>query len=342
MSDANKPTAKDKALAEATVWRVHLTEQGAETSEGFELWLTEPGHAEAWAQISNTWDYLGEQANEAELVAARQAALGDARRAQAVRRRPANWRTAGQGIAAALLLGLIAFGGYWWITSPDDYETAIGERRVVTLADGSRVSLDSNSEVTVRYTKNARDLHLVRGQARFDVAHNVERPFSVIAGDQKVVATGTAFNIDVTGPKVLVTLIEGHVVVLDEDKSKTINPIDTPSPLPKPSVELKAGQQLAALPEAPPTIATANLQRVTAWTSGQLMFDNETLADVVARVNRYTKTPIQIDGPKVANLKISGVFNTGDIAGFVDTVTHYLPVEAVLQDDGHIALKTKS
>ncbi|HEV2618353.1 MAG TPA: FecR domain-containing protein, partial [Acidobacteriaceae bacterium] len=269
MSEANKPTPNDKALAEGTVWRVHLTEQGAETSEAFEAWLTEPGHAQAWAQISSAWDYLGEHANEAELVAARQAALGDARRAQAQRRRPKNWARIGQGIAAALLLGLLAFGSYWWITSPDDYETAIGERRVVTLTDGSRVSLDSNSEVTVRYSKSARDLHLLRGQARFDVAHNVERPFSVIAGDQKVIATGTAFNIDVTGPKVLVTLIEGHVVVLDEDKPSTTIPSDTPSPLPKPSVELKAGQQLAALPQAPPTIATANLQRVTAWTTGQ-------------------------------------------------------------------------
>ncbi len=341
MSEANKPTPKDKSLAEATVWRVHLTEQGAETSEGFELWLTEPGHAEAWAQISTTWDYLGAHAHEAELVAARQAALGDARRAQAARRRPANWRTAARAIAAALLLGLIAFGGYWWITSPDDYETAIGERRVVTLADGSRVSLDSNSEVTVRYSKSARDLHLLKGQARFDVAHNVERPFSVIAGDQKVIATGTAFNIDVTGLKVLVTLIEGHVVVLDEDRP-LLGLMDAPSPIARPSVELKAGQQLAAFRTAPPIIVTANIQRVTAWTTGQLMFDNETLADVIARVNRYTESPIEIDDPKVARLRISGVFNTGDIAGFVDTVTHYFPVEAVTQDDGHIALKTKS
>ena len=84
-------------------------------------------------------------------------------------------------------------------------------------------------------------LHLLKGQARFDVAHDKSRPFSVVAGNQKVIATGTAFNIDMAGPKVLVTLIEGHVVVLDEnDAAKPVAAVWS-----RP-VELQAGQQLAA------------------------------------------------------------------------------------------------
>ena len=66
-----------------------------------------------------------------------------------------------------------------------------------------------------------------------------------------------------------------------------------------------AGQQLAAQPEKPSEIAPANIQRVTAWTHGQLMFDNEPLADGVARVNRYTDTPIEIDAPKAAQMRPS-------------------------------------
>jgi transmembrane sensor len=241
-----------------------------------------------------------------------------------------------------LVVGLLSLSGYRWLTGPADYETALGERRVITLSDGSRVSLDSNSEVTVKYTANARLLNLLRGQARFDVAHNVERPFSVVAGDQKVIATGTAFNIDLSGPKVLVTLIEGHVVVVDEATNKpAVVTASVPPPVSR-TTELKAGQQLAALPAAVPEVEPANIKRVTAWTTGQLMFDNERLLDVVARINRYTDKPISIDDPKVGAMRISGVFNTGDVTGFVAIVTQYLPVEAVSDSEGNVTLKSKS
>src|SRR3546814_3966246 len=82
------------------------------------------------------------------------------------------------------------------VCSSDLYRTVLGERRVVTLADGSTVSLDAASEVRVAYSERARELALVRGQARFDVAHDPRRPFAVQARDQRVVATGTAFNVD--------------------------------------------------------------------------------------------------------------------------------------------------
>ncbi len=335
------PHIANVRLAEAAAWRMHLTELGVDTTPEFEAWLAEAGSNDAWAQVAHSWDYLGEQANAPELVAVRQAALGDARRASVQRQPSRNWRRMAGSIAALLMVTAGLWSGMRWLQRPDDYTTALGERRMITLADNSRVSLDSNSEVTVKYSRNARELQLLHGQARFDVAHDVERPFSVLAGDQKVIATGTAFNIDLSGPKVLVTLIEGHVVVLDEDKPVgTVSSPQTPS-LRRRSVELRAGQQLAALPEKPPEIAPANIQRAVAWTNGQLMFDNEPLSAVVSRINRYTSTPIVIDDPKIAALRISGVFNTGDVNGFVDVVTHYLPVDAVPQDSGAIALKKK-
>jgi transmembrane sensor len=88
-----------------------------------------------------------------------------------------------------------------------------------------------------------------------------------------------------------------------------------------------------------PVIAPVNIQQVTAWTAGQIMFENEALASVAERVNRYGATRIVIDDPAVANLRISGVFNAGDVAGVVDIVTQYLPVRAVQLDDGRLLLQ---
>ncbi len=335
-------TFDEALILEAATWHSRLAEQGIDTCPDFEEWLTRPGAAEAWSRVRTPWDFLGQHANDPSVIAQRQAALGHARRASAQRQPPAERRRVVGSLAAVLLVAVVSGAGYVWLNSPADYETALGERRVITLSDGSRVSLDSNSEVTVKYSRNARELHLLRGQARFDVAHNVERPFSVLAGDQKVIATGTAFNIDLAGSKVLVTLIEGHVVVVDEAQRTSLQTTTAPVSEVHPTAELKAGQQLAALPATTPEIAPANIQRVTAWTSGQLMFDNERLSDVVARINRYTDTPITIDDPKVGAMRISGVFNTGDVAGFVTIVTQYLPVQATSDKDGNVSLKTKS
>ena len=325
--------AEDRRLTEAARWQSRLAEAGVRSLPEFEAWLREPGNRAAWDMVCAPWDYFDQVAHEPEMIAAREAALGDAKRA-GIPVEPSRSRPWAAAIAAALLVAMMGAGVTWWSHRPDDYRTAVGERRVVTLADGSRLSLDSDSEVTVRYGSHARDLRLLRGQARFDVTHDRARPFSVIAGNQKVIATGTAFNIDMAGPKVLVTLIEGRVVVVDENDGSA-----TASATPH-VVELRAGQQMTTGTAAAPEITPVNLQHVTAWTVGHIMFDDEPLSSVVERVNRYGGTQIVIADPRVGAMKISGVFNTGDVLGFVEIVTHYLPVRAVSEGTGTIALQS--
>ncbi|MEJ1969090.1 MAG: FecR domain-containing protein [Rhizomicrobium sp.] len=330
-------------IAEAAAWQMRLREADLQSTSEFEDWLKDADNAAAWAQAMAMWDFLGDQAREPEIVAAREGALGSVRRSMIRRRSRFDWHR----LAAAAAVAVLTLAGGWvglrWLGAPDDYTTAFGERRVVTLADGSHVSLDSDSEVTVRYSRTARELNLVKGQARFDVAHDVQRPFSVLAGNQKVVATGTAFNIDLTQPKVLVTLIEGHVVIFDEDRNETaagslaVSPSRTSA-----SVELHAGQQLIAARAYPPRIESANVQRVTAWTAGQLIFSDEPLSDVVARVSHYSATPIVVSDPSLGKERVTGVFNTGDVAGFLDIVTQALPVRASTDAQGDIVLKRRS
>ena len=112
------------------------------------------------------------------------------------RGRLSDWRTPPRraAIAAAVAGFMVLAGLGTWplVDGVDVYRTGLNERRVVTLKDGSKVSLDAMSKISVRYSDDARRLTLQRGQARFDVAHDVSRPFSVRARDRTVVATGTA------------------------------------------------------------------------------------------------------------------------------------------------------
>jgi transmembrane sensor len=227
------------------------------------------------------------------------------------------------------------------INSTKDYKTALGERSVVTLVDGSKVSLDSGSEVKIGYTRDARSLQLLSGQARFDVAHDTSRPFSVHARDETVIATGTAFNVDLVGSKVLVTLIQGRVTVVRGEQAKPFEVIRRPGTARTTSIALIAGQQLVVDSTSPPRVESAKIDRTTAWESGQLVFDDEPLAVVVERVSRYAPHPVSVD-PSAATLRISGVFNAGDVSTFVDTVVRYLPVQATDAPDGAITLRRRS
>jgi transmembrane sensor len=233
------------------------------------------------------------------------------------------------GIAAGIVI-LAAGGLFAWMKQPDVYTTRAGERRVVTLADGSQVALDSRSEVRVQYSAHARELTLTRGQARFDVAHDIEKPFTVTADGHKVIATGTSFNVDLFGPSLLVTLIEGRVVVSSTPSLSVLTTIDTPIP----RITLDAGEQVVFSPKAPPSVARVNLGQATAWENGEIVSENDSLATVVARINRYAQHAVIIGDPQTGDLRISGVFHTGDIDGFVSTIVAYLPVRAEQEADG--------
>ncbi|HEX6865836.1 MAG TPA: FecR domain-containing protein [Caulobacteraceae bacterium] len=335
-------TARDETavrrLAEAAAWRVRLSEDDAETSEAFERWMADPANEAAWDQVQAPWREVGEKATSPELMAARAGALARAHRQGS--RRPGPSRRFAAAIAAVVVATAGLGSWAWFETQPQVYRTTLGERRVVPLPDGSKVSLDSGSKVRIRFTKDARRLELIKGQARFDVAKDVTRPFSVTARDQTVVATGTAFNVDMLGPKVLVTLIEGHVVVVHEPPPRIERVLASRLAQKPAPIQLEAGEQLVVTPAAKPVVHEVSLERATSWETGQLTFADEPLASVAERVSRYAERPIEV-APDAARLRVSGVFRAGDVDAFVDMVTHYLPVEATRAGGGEITLRSR-
>lgn len=329
MSAALKPDAA-KRLAEAAAWRVHLTETNAETSEDFEHWLAaHPSNEAAWRRVESTWNRFAENPAAPELIAARRAALGDVRGSGEAR-----WkRSRRQWMQIAAAIGIVMGGAIWGVQSwlqlqpkpPLDLKTAFGERRILSLNDGSRISLDSATDVQVRYTDHSRELHLLHGQARFEVAHDTSRPFTVTADGRTVIATGTDFDVDLPKRGVIVTLIEGHVKITGGRKI----------------VKLDPGEQLAVSGSGAQKLANVNVNGITAWQSGQLVFDNEPLSQVVERISRYSTVPVTVADANTGALRMSGVFNTGDVAAFVEAVTHYLPVSASQPQYGAIVLRKK-
>lgn len=323
----------DEMLEAASLWRQRMDRDdwSADDDARLEVWLqADERHAAAFETIGDVRGFLDDHAASPELIAARRAVLGRFQRQAAGGR--TGWRTAwgrggrvAAGVALAAVLGAVTVVS---VTRGDVYRTGLGERRVVVLEDGSVLSLDAMSTVSVRYSEGERRLRLKRGQARFDVAHEAARPFSVVARDRKVIATGTAFNIDMVTPEVRVTLIQGRVLVVPEARGVLNAP-----PTAK-AVELHPGEALVASATKPVAVVTpTDISEVTAWQEGQLLFEEEPLGQAVERVNRYTSRKITVADADAAAIPISGAFNAGDVKTFLEALDGFVPVRATYEND---------
>lgn len=336
---------EDDSLEQATAWFLRMRRENAQVEDllQFQSWLEQdPSHSSAYRKVSASWSEVGAHASAPEFVVARRDALEDARRAS-LQRWSSSW-TGRRKLALAAALAGIAFtiGLALWIALAYPaavYETALGERRTLTLEDGSVVTLDARSRIKVKYSDEARLVALEQGQARFEVAKDSTRPFRVHAGSQTVQALGTQFNVELVADTVLVTLIEGHVAVTEE-RTGVLPAVLTPNSKPAP-IEMRAGQQLVAQKTKPAKIrSNVDVTRTTSWQTGKLFFDNEPLCSAAARMNRYARQEIEVDA-SVSQVGISGVFNAGDTAAFTEAVTTYFPVKVERLNETSIQLTAR-
>lgn len=318
-----EPADRDE---EAAIWCMRLSEESLtpEEQREFDAWLANPGNAEAFDDAVLVWRTAEAAAGRPEMIDARAQALDGFRRANSrrwMRNVPRRWYLSG-GIAAAILL--LVLSGALLLRSPAQlYDTGVGERRVAMLADGSRLSLDAATEVEVRMAGDQRQLTLLSGRAKFDVAKDPLRPFSVVAGNKMIVATGTSFSVELLGHQVRVLLYEGHVEVLERD-SLTTKPVQfrqRSANTPADQILLPGRELVVPLTSDMASVGATDVSRSLSWEAGQLSFDNEPLSSAVERMNRYTRERLAVADAGTASIRVNGVFDAGDTEAFVEGVT---------------------
>lgn len=197
------------------------------------------------------------------------------------------------------------------------YSTGHGELQTYRLADNSVLHLNTDSDVTVRYSKTERLVLLASGEAAFEVTHAPGRAFRVLAGPAQVMDLGTRFDVRREDRSTVVTVVEGRVAVTPSATLGTSGANGSQIGQ-QPSVELAAGQQLSVAEGAwSATPVAVDAQRTAAWLDRQIMFDGEPLERVVAEFNRYAHKPVEIASPALRNLEISGVFSVDDSEAFI-------------------------
>jgi transmembrane sensor len=330
----------DETRETAAWWCLRIAEGPLppEQQIAFDRWLNaDPAHPALFERTVVAWDAIEDRGSSPEMIVMRGDALESVRRANHRR-----WSGAGgwrRYAALAACLILFVGAGIWWRLSPTTYQTGVGERRVVALADGSMLSLDASTRVDVRYLGDRRELWLRSGRAKFVVAKDPLRPFSVQAGARMVIATGTQFSVEQLGGQVRVVLYEGRVAVMDTSPGRAPMPLrigrrqDTAEQVLTPGREMviAATQPLARL-------EAVDAGRSLAWEGGLMEFDNEPLGIAVERVNRYGATKLRVGDAMDARIPISGQFQGGETDAFVEGVTAVFPVKAVRSTEGDIVL----
>jgi len=293
------PTSEDDRLAEeAARWFLRNNEQGkhGSCSAEFNAWLSSSKrHQDEYARFQRLWGML------------------EGIKPPRKKRR----RT----VAALLIFCAASLSGFHYrFVENSEQLTQAGERAEMILADGSRIELDGKTRIRIDHSLFQRRLVLEQGQIFIEVAPGL-RPFVVVAGEGETRDVGTRFNVRREDDLVAVSVAEGRVAVSLPawNLSREIGPGE--------QLSYRNGGQLSA-------VHSVAAESVDAWTLGRWQFDNVTLSDVVAQMNRQHQRPVLIDDPRLGAFRVSGVFSASDRNGLLAALTRLYPIKLVETEGG--------
>lgn len=295
-----------QARTEAADWQARLgRDRSAGTRRDFEAWLAaDPAHAAAFSLVDEIWS---------DLPGLREA-VGETPAASPFRRpAPPRRPYAAIGMAMAAGIACVAIGlEVYPRVAPEVFTSGHGAHRTVALSDGSSLILNTDTEAAVSYSLLQRRVNLRRGEAVFEVKKGQRRPFVVAAGPQQVRAVGTNFLVRDDAEAVQVVLFEGRVAITGGAADKVM--------LDPGQGWTTAGGKVALAPGA--------LQAAGAWRRGEIVLEDAPIAQAVAEMNRYGAKPIVIAAGVDPDLRVTGIFHTGQSPAFARSVAAIYGLDA--------------
>ena len=219
------------------------------------------------------------------------------------------------------------------------YQTGVGERKSISLADGSRVTLNTDTRLLVDFGDRRRRVILDYGEAFFEVTKDVKRPFTVEIGPASVTVLGTKFNVYDAGRQITVAVDEGVVSVRpDRSLAQTQQPpvagAGPAGPVEMQELKVKAGE-VAFIAPTSRTVTTIHddISRYDSWRTGLIKFEDVPLIEVIGEVNRYSTTKVLIEDRDITGIRISGVFHIGSLEPFLSALETTFPVNIERRSD---------
>ena len=316
--------------AQAAAWLIKRDAAGGEDVD-LRSWLaSDPRHRAAYLRLAAAWERTSAmkrlrpdgESIDADLLSPKP------------KRKHLLWSWTPLAIAASA--AIVTLAAVWWLSQDhgfQTYRTDVGGLSRVVLADGSTVTLNTDTEVRVHLLPQRREISLLRGEAQFAVAHDANRPFEVSAGGRIVRAVGTAFDVRLSPDQaVQVIVTEGRVAVEDSGEQSTEGVS---------AATVSAGE--SAIAQGPKVtvkqVGTTEASRRLAWEVGELSFQGETLKEAIAEFNRYNHRKLKVADPAIADLQVGGNFQALDLDSFVAALARSFNVTGKTLADGSILLE---
>jgi len=297
----SKPENKNRQAADWLA-RLHADDRSVRDEAAFHAWLkADPSHAPAFENASTIWDAVGGLRDYPRPAPPRPP--------EGVSRRAVMAGGAGLVLTCGLGLG-------WQQAHAGVYETGVGEQRRFVLDDNTRIMLDTNTQVRFTANSSRRLLSLASGRVDVEIARDV-RPFVIEAGERSAIAPAGRLDLRRDDDVVLVTAVQGSAQVRSGNGS----------------VELAAGHRIAMGPGRQDKLDQPEIDDLLAWQSGRLAFRDETVAQAVAEMNRYSRRELVVADPQAGALRLSGVYRVGDPEAFARSLAELLPVEIAAEPD---------
>lgn len=328
--------------AEAAAWvaRFDAGDVSAKDQADFQDWLNRSAlHRDAIAEFGNLWSEMDGLAG---LTGSGHVAQNVGVRENHPRRlvRAASWLAACAASVIAVAGGAVLLqprphdAAKIEAHIPDSFvaETAIGHQKRIALADGTKVILNTNSRLAVHFTGARRDVHLLRGEAYFEVVHNKARPFTVYANNYVVRDIGTAFDVHLSSKGLVeVGVTKGCVEVGPSNGARDFIPA-------KGVGVIRAGHNivLGEKIEVPTPVSIPDMGRKLAWRQGELIYTGQPLHEVLADVSRYSDIKIDLADPALADLPVGGAFRTDQIGAIFAALENNFGIRAEWIDAQHV------
>lgn len=309
--------ARETTYEEAADWIVRLQREDLDEADAlaFDAWLrAAPENAATYDAALATWREFAVNA-----ATVREGLREHRARPAAVRR----LYLAAGAVAAAAAVAVVVVPALTPPPATTVYATGVGEHRTITLADGSRIDLNADTRLAVTLRRHERDVVMDEGQAVFDVAHDVRRPFRIAAGDRTVRVVGTQFDVRRRTGRLSVTVARGIVEVAPNSGGTGQ------------AYRLHAGQRLEHVEGAPAAkLVAAAPDEALGWRSGRLVYRDQPLSVVVTDLNAQFATPIRVADPALAATPISGVLILDGEDAVVRRLALLVSAQAVRSDGG--------
>lgn len=287
----------------------------------FQHWLSaSAAHAQAFGELELLWDDM-------DLMQPQPTAAQPPR--QKVVRLPRRKPGRMLAIAASVVLMVGLFSVTLLVDRPQFELTAQsepGQLRELALDDGSQITLNMGSSVSVRYFDDRREVTLQGGEAFFSVAPDNQRPFVISAGTGQVTVVGTRFNVRL-GEQLLDVAVEQGKVAVDAGSARM------------PPVLLSAGEVMQAnYHSGQQQMSRLAPDEVASWRSGQLIFHDRPLAQLLQELSRYLGKPVALTDPGLAERRLSGSLDIYHPQGFLSSLPLLLPVRVDTATDGSVSV----